>query len=194
MMIDLSIIIPTYNTNEYLSKLLYELNKQIKDKKNIEVIVIDDGSIEKPNFEYSWLKCIYLEKNSGGASKPRNVGLDIAKGRYITFVDSDDLVLDNYLQKILKEIEKNPDIIFLSWKDKNGTIIMNYKPYDWNCSVWCRVYKREIIGNIRFDENLRIAEDWKFNKDIKYNNYSSIKDVIYYYNAGREGSLLNGKH
>lgn len=189
-MIDLSIIIPVYNTHSYLSKLLYILNKQMKE--NIEVIVIDDGSTEKINLNYPWLKYIYLEKNSGGASKPRNIGLDIAKGRYIGFIDSDDSISNDYLEKILKEMEKEPDIIFLSWKDENGAIIMNPKPYDWNCSVWCRVYKREIIGNTRFNESLRIAEDKIFNEEIKYNSYTSIKDIVYYYNLGRKGSLLNG--
>lgn len=194
MTIDLSIIIPAYNTHDNLARLLNILNRQIRDKKNIEVIVIDDHSDTKLEVTYPWLKYIYLDKNSGGASRPRNIGLDIAKGRYITFIDSDDLVLDAYLEKILLEIKKGVDIIFLSWKDKEASIIMNPKPYDWNCSVWCRVYKREIIGNTRFDENLKIAEDWKFNKEIKYNTFSSIKEIIYFYNLGREGSLLNGKH
>lgn len=191
-MIDLSIIIPAYNTNEYLLKLLNVLNRQIRNNTNIEVIVVDDHSNEKITVTYPWLKYIYLDKNSGGASKPRNVGLDIAKGRYIAFIDSDDIVLDDYLLKILKEMEKEPDIIFLSWKAKRMRCIMNPKPPKWNCAVWCRVYKKEIIDSIRFDENLKIAEDWRFNENIQYSTYVSIKDIIYVYNDGRKGSILNG--
>ena len=69
---------------------------------------------------------------------------------------------------------------------------MNIQPPKWNCAVWCRVYKREIIGDVRFDENLRIAEDWKFNQQIKWKTKTCIKEVIYFYNNGRKGSILNG--
>ena len=83
----LSIIIPTYNRNEYIVKLLDKLHSQMKD--NVEVIVVDDHS-DIP-LEKSWFKYIYLDENSGGASVPRNAGLDIAKGNYIAFIDADDL-------------------------------------------------------------------------------------------------------
>lgn len=188
----LSIIIPMYNTIEYIMKLLFQLEKQMVE--GIEVIVVDDHSdTTLPiNYNPNWLKKIRLEENSGGASKPRNIGLDNAKGEYITFIDSDDMVADNYLQKIMKAIDKKPDIIYISWKSKAQQVTMNIRPPKWNCAVWCRVYKREIIGNTRFDENLRIAEDWKFNEAIKYQKSVCIKDTIYFYNNGRKGSLLNG--
>ena len=92
----------------------------------------------------------------------------------------------------MNKIQNNPDIIFLSWKSIKQTIIMTTKPPQWNCSVWCRVYKREIIGNTRFDETLKKAEDWKFNQAIKYRTSVCIRKPIYLYNWGREGSLTNG--
>ena len=187
----LSIIIPTYNTNEYLDKLIEQLRKQIVD--GVEVIVIDDGSdIPYPVKDYEWLNVIRLVKNSGVAGRPRNVGLDHAKGEYIAFIDSDDDVTDNYIEKILYKIQSNPDIIFLSWKMPQETFIITTKPSNWNCAVWCRVYHRRIIGNIRFDETLKKAEDWKFNQQIKYNTSVCIREPIYLYNSGREGSLTNG--
>ena len=189
---ELSIIIPMYNTNEYIVKLLEQLEKQINDK--IEVIIVDDKSDEKLKIDYSkkWLKYYRLRKNSGGASKPRNIGIDNASGKYIAMIDSDDMISEEYIAKIMKAIERQPDIIFLSWESKAQRVIMNLNPPKWNCAVWCRVYKRETIGNIRFDENLRVAEDWKFNQQIKYNSKICIKDIVYYYNNGRKGSLLNG--
>ena len=191
-MYKLSLIIPTYNTNELTQKLLETLDKQITD--NIEVIVIDDFSdiVFKPLKEYKWLKLIRTNKNNGTASASRNIGLNIAKGKYIGYIDGDDMVSDDYISKILKAISKEPDIIFLSWQSKVQQVIMNMYPPKWNCAVWCRVYKRDIIGNIRFDEKMRIAEDWKFNEQIKFETKLSIKDIIYYYNNGRKGSLLNG--
>lgn len=188
----LSVIIPYFNTQEYIIKLLLQLEKQINDM--VEVIVVDDHSdIALPiNYNPSWLKKIRLEENSGGASKPRNVGIDNANGEYIAMIDSDDMVSDDYIEKILEAIKKKPDIIFLSWKSRIQKVIMSIKPPKWNCAVWCRVYRKEIIGDIRFDENLRIAEDWKFNETIKYSSSICIKDIVYIYNNGRKGSLING--
>lgn len=71
-------------------------------------------------------------------------------------------------------------------------IYITDRPPKWNCSVWCRVYKREIIGNLRFDTNLKIAEDWKFNQEIQPKTSVSIKEFLYTYNIGRQGSLTNG--
>lgn len=193
-MYKLSIIIPYYETMEYTRDLLVMLKSQITD--DIEVIVVDDGCNEKEldSFNCKNIRIEHLIDNSGGASLPRNYGIDTANGEYIAFIDSDDNVTDNYISKILKAIEKKPDIVFLSWQSKIQKVIMNIQPPKWNCAVWCRVYKREIIinDNVRFDESLRIAEDWKFNQDYKWKTKQCIKDVIYYYNNGRKGSLLNG--
>lgn len=190
----LSIIIPYYETFEYTKKLLEVLIPQLTDE--VEVLIIDDGCGELM-LDYlteinNNIIVIHSSPSSGGASRPRNIGLNHAKGKYIAFIDSDDMVSENYISKILKVIEKEPDIIYISWMSKVHKIIMNIKAPKWNCSVWCRVYKREIIGDTRFDENLRIAEDWKFNQAIKYQKSACIKDILYIYNNGREGSLLNG--
>ena len=200
----LSIIIPYYNTLEETKELLKILIPQLN--KETELIIIDDGCNEKKlddiidmilcsNIkinDITKIKVIHLIKNSGSASKPRNIGLENANGDYITFIDSDDMVSSNYINEIQKAIQNNTDIIFMSWKSKIHNIKMNYKPPKWNCSVWCRVYKKEIIGNIRFDENLKIAEDWLFNKQIQYNTSCCIRKTIYFYNNGRKGSLING--
>ena len=182
----LSIIIPMYNLNEYANRLLDVIDKQINDE--VEVILVDDGSYIPYYSKYKWLKIIRLDTNSGGASKPRNIGLDNAKGEYIAFIDSDDMVSEDYIEKIFKAMGN--DIIFLSWKSQVHDIKINVKPPCWNCAVWCRVYKREIIGDTRFDENLTIAEDYVFNQQIKYLTSSVIKKQIYFYNI-REDSLIH---
>ena len=193
-MYKLSIIIPYYETYEYTKELLEKLMQQITDE--IEVIIVDDGCNDSrlDNLIKNKNNMLVLHRweNSGGASRPRNVGLDLAKGEYVTFIDSDDMVSDDYINKIFKAIESKPDIIFLSWQSKIQKVIMNIQPPKWNCAVWCRVYKKDIIGDIRFDEELKIAEDWKFNQQIKWKTKQCIKDIIYYYNNGRKGSLLNG--
>lgn len=187
----LSIIIPMYNTNDYLDDLLDVLDKQINDQ--VEVLVIDDGSVIPYISKYEWANVIHLNKNSGVAGKPRNIGLEIATGEYITFIDSDDLVSNDYIKTILSRINKKPDIIFVSWKTTEKEVIMNPRPPKWNCAVWCRVYKRELIGDIRFDEKLVLAEDLMFNNQIKYSKSLSISRPIYFYNKGRKGSITTGE-
>lgn len=185
MEILLSIIIPTYNLNEYADRLLDILDKQINEQ--VEVILVDDGSDVPYTSKYKWVKIIRLSENSGAAGKPRNVGLDNAKGKYIAFIDVDDLVSDDYIQEVLKNLKT--DIIFISWKSKVHDIHIEYNPPYWNCAVWCRIYRKRIIGNIRFREDMKIAEDWVFNQQIKYRTSRAITKQIYYYTI-REGSLV----
>ena len=182
-MLKLSIIIPYFNTLEETKRLFEVLEPQLTDE--IEVILIDDGCNEK-ELEKLKARVIHLPTNSGGASKPRNIGLDNAKGEYVVFIDSDDLISEDYIETILPKLKT--DIIFISWKSQVHNVVVINKPPKWNCSVWSRVYRREII-NTRFDENLKIAEDWKFNQEIKYETYTHISKQIYYYNI-RENSLI----
>lgn len=185
----LSIITPYYNTLEYTKRLAEVLEPQLNE--DIEWIIVDDGTNEK---ELDKLKArvIHLEENSGGASKPRNIGIDNAKGKYIGFIDSDDMVTEDYTKEILKRIKQNKDIVYLSWYGYGREHIITVKPLKWNCAVWCRVYKKELIGNIRFDENVRIAEDYIFNSMINPKSSCCVKKIIYQYNNGRKGSILNG--
>lgn len=176
--VDLSIIIPTYNRNEYIMKLLDNLHSQMQN--NVEVIVVDDHS-DIP-LEKSWFKYIYLDNNSGGASIPRNVGLDRAKGKYIAFIDSDDSVSDDYIETILNKTKEEWDYCFISWKTSANTIIIKDNPPNWNCCVWNCIYKKEIIGNERFNPNLRIAEDYDFNIRVRKGKKANIEKVLYYYN------------
>lgn len=184
----LSIIIPYYNTYEYTEKLLEVLIPQLT--KEVEVIIIDDGCKEErlDKYESSNIHIRHLLNNSGGASVPRNIGLAGATGEYITFIDSDDMVSNDYIERIFKAM--GSDIIFLSWSSDEVSVKMDLHPPKWNCSVWCRVYKREIIGNTRFPEDLKIAEDYVFNQNIKYKTSNVIKKYVYFYNI-REGSIMH---
>lgn len=183
----LSIITPYYKTLKETKELAKVLEPQLND--DIEWIIVDDGCNEK-ELDNLKAKVIHLKENSGVAGKPRNIGLDNAKGDYIAFIDSDDLVSEDYIQTLMPKLRY--DIIYISWENTKQKIIMDKRPPRWNCAVWCRVYKREIIGDIRFREDLKKAEDWCFNQEIKYSTSKCIKKIIYYYNWGREGSLTNG--
>lgn len=174
-LIKLSIIIPYYDRPKYIKRLLEVLEPQLTNE--TELIIVDDCSPIPLDYP-----CIRLNENSGGASIPRNVGLDKAKGKYIAFIDSDDSVSDDYIETILNKTKEEWDYCFISWKTSANTIIIKDNPPNWNCCVWNCIYKRDLIGNERFNPNLRIAEDYDFNIRVRKGKKANIEKVLYYYN------------
>ncbi|HHX71276.1 MAG TPA: glycosyltransferase family 2 protein [Gallicola sp.] len=186
----LSIIIPYYKTYELTKRLLEVLKPQLNEETEVLIVNNSDGT----NFNDNHIKTLYCESN-GTASRPRNVGLDNAKGEYIVFIDSDDLVSKDYIEKILNKIDSsNFSYCFFSWQFlncKHKIIIEDYPP-QWNCSVWNCIYKRETIGDNRFNETMRIAEDYDFNVRVRKGKKANIEQVLYFYNDSRKGSIMNG--
>lgn len=190
-MIKLSIIIPYYNTLPYIKKLLNVIIPQLTNE--IEVLIIDDGCNEMELDEFPVL-VIHLGENSGGASIPRNVGLDIAQGEYITFIDSDDMVRNDYVQKILTMINiQDFDRCYISWNNGHKDVIINNEPPKWNTCVWNCVYKKSFIGDIRFNPELKKAEDWEFNRKVGKGHCISITEPLYFYNENIQNSLSKQK-
>lgn len=183
----LSIIIPYFELKEYTDELLKALAPQVTPE--VEIILVDDGSSIPFETDFEWLKVI--RKENGGAGSARNVGIDKAKGDYITFIDADDLVPEYYIKEILKSIDdKAADIIDLSLRSFDGKHFNHllksdhdYLPFP---SPSLRVFKRSYIGDIRFSEVKDAAEDEDFcrrcgyliNKDYKH---ASICKYMYFY-------------
>lgn len=194
-MIKLSIIIPYYNTKKYTNELLSVLAPQIN--KNVEIIVVDDGSSECFFNEIDGIKVI--RKKNGGVSSARNRGLREAKGEYIAFIDSDDLVSEDYIKQIFDAMETDPDTIYLSWKAMNGLWGKTLQSDDdefgkYNRCVWNRVFKKSYIDGMFFDENMQIAEDDDFlNRLEAPKSKKCIQKVIYFYRQNREGGLTYRK-
>lgn len=123
-MYKVSIIIPTYNSIKYLDDSINSVLNQ--SYKNIEVILVDDGSTDgtKENFhrfEAMGVKCIYQQ--NWGASSARNLGLEIAMGDYIQFLDADDVIHPNKIEKQLNSIiNNNADMSFSLWGSFNTDI------------------------------------------------------------------------
>ena len=182
----LSIIIPYYKALEKIKKLFEVLGPQLD--KDVEVIIVDDGCNEKELDKLN-AKVIHLDTNSGGAGKPRNVGIEKSTGKYIAFIDADDMVTEDYISEIKNKIKENKDIIYLSWKSDKHNVVVKDKPPFWNPTVWSKVYKRELIGDLRFEEDINYAEDKKFNDKIKPKSSSVIEKQIYLYNIKSEESL-----
>lgn len=187
----ISIIVPVYNVEKYLYKCLNSILNQ--EFSNIEIIIIDDGSsddskkiIQEYEVKDGRVKAIY--QSNQGVSAARNKGIEIAKGKYIGFVDSDDYIeLDMYKEMYEKAEEVKADIVVCNVRDifHNNTrtslnlyegliSIEDIKPkeflkekyFNLGTAVWHKIFRRSLIeeNNIRFiNYNEVSSEDTIFN-------------------------------
>jgi glycosyltransferase involved in cell wall biosynthesis len=191
-MIKLSIIIPCYNAGNYIHELLDVLYPQLTDE--CELIIVDDGSDEPFKTDY---KCTVIRQENKGASAARNTGLDTAKGEYIAFIDADDLVSDKYIETILNKAKTEEfDYLYMSWRAFGGwnmnvflkSVDDKFPPF--NLCVWNRVYKRSMIGDVRFNTKKACAEDAQFIRDVKEEGKKAfIGEYMYFYRADAKDSL-----
>lgn len=203
-----SIIVPVYNVEKYLDKCLASILRQTF--KNFECIIIDDGSPDNSNAiidKYVKLDQRFkvIHQKNMGISAARNAGLDIAKGEYVVFVDSDDYIADDYLEKFaLKIADTDADIVICgfieAYKDyeKNKVfavestevIKQNILADIWPSYVWNKCYKKDLFTNIRFpvgkifEDILTIPELCLYAQKIV-----CIPDKLYYYNRQNENSI-----
>ena len=198
----ISIILPTWNVGEYIEECLDSVLPQLTDE--CELIIVDDHStdatvpkiIEKIGFDWEDEDKykFYINMENKGVSEARNVGLKVASGDYIAFLDGDDLLLPNYVKNALEAIKKQKDYYKVSWVRFNiepNTFFAKHLP-DWNWAVWCRIIRKDKI-KFMFDESLRKYEDAKFLQQNITNDMSCgyIDEPIYKYRGGRVGSLSN---
>lgn len=183
----LSIIIPYYNALKYTKELMKVLEPQLT--KDVEVIIVDDGCNESELDKFK-AKVIHLEKNSGSASTPRNLGIDNSTGENIVFVDADDMVTDDFVKVLLDKIDSEEfDYCLFSWNYNGEDIIIEDEPPVWNTSACNCIYKRTLIGNERFNPDIRIGEDGEFNSRVRKGKKANITKVLYFYNTTNEQSV-----
>ena len=131
----ITVIVPVYNVENYLNKCLDSLINQTY--KNLEIIVINDGSTDNSGIicqEYAQKdnRIIYVEKENGGQSEARNMGLDRMTGSYVTFVDSDDWVESDYVETLYQKItEYQTDIAVGNYCKFNESDSNFYFSYIW---------------------------------------------------------------
>ncbi|MEY8872421.1 glycosyltransferase family 2 protein [Francisella philomiragia] len=207
----LSIIIPIYNTQEYLVRCLDSVINQ--SYKNLEIILVNDGSTDNSldiceNYVKKDSRIKIINKNNGGLSSARNAGLDICKGDYISFIDSDDWVSLDYIEILYKNIiDNNADISIINSIKVKSQSDFNFKeqkniPHTYLSSIefafdntlpviaCAKLYKIELFENLRFT-NYIIFED----EDIMYRLYSQANKVVYsdyvcYFYLQRSDSII----
>lgn len=212
--IKLSVIIPVYNLEKYIERCLDSLTSQIDDE--MEIIVVDDGSTDDSlnickKYKKSRNIMVFSQENQG-VSAARNKGLELASGQYVIFIDGDDWIQKSSLQKVMKIIDgQSPDVIVLGFSVdyENGEVINFFDGSNriltdkgeileallnpW--SVCGKVYKREILNHIQFD-NCKIAEDLLFNCRVyetkKINScYVFSTDFYHYFQRGTSAMHSN---
>jgi len=209
MKVRVSVIVPVYNMEKYLSKCLDSLVNQTFE--DIEIILINDGSTDnseniiKEYLERYSKKIVYIKKENEGQGVARNLGIDKARGEYITFVDSDDYVDVTMIEKLYSSIIKEKadisvsrglievrsdnllinDFIFNNEESVKRYILNNFGPV-------AKLIKKDIIINnqlyfpsLRAYEDIAVVPLW----GLFANGISFVEEPLYYYLI-REGSTM----
>lgn len=197
----LSVIVPCYNTAKYVEKCLDSIIENKVD--DMEIIVINDGSTDNTldilkKYQKKYPKIIkIINKENGGLSSARNAGLEVARGDYISFIDSDDYIEKDMYKNMLQKANNTFDIavcgvnmVYEAYtkqidsglkkdmldKDEIKTV-MN----DWFTVVWNKIYKRELLKNMAFKKGI-----WYEDVEFLYRLLPKIKSIGiidgYYYN------------
>lgn len=185
----LSLVIPYFETYELTEKLIKELS--IQNRMEIEIILIDDGCNEKrlDDLKYKLyfhnLKIIHHKENMGTA-KTRNEGIKEAEGKYIGFIDCDDMITMDYIDILLNAIDKyNTEVINFNWLGlSENQVVCRPK----NPAMWKAIYRKDICPLFREDLEWG-EEDVDFQAEVGKMETTYLDRVLYIYNSNREGSL-----
>ena len=206
----ISVIIPAFNAEKYISKCVESIVRN--SYKNLEIIIVNDGSEDNTLNIAKELKnrdsrIAVINKKNGGVSSARNKGLDIAKGEYVAFIDSDDYISENYFETLISETQSGADItscrhicvnesgnVLLDPFSKVETVI-TYTAQDLADNYFrlvtagvinstCgKLYNKALIGETRFSHTLKWGEDASFNLEVfkKMEKMTVLPDKGYFY-------------
>lgn len=203
--LDLSIIVPVYNVEKYVGECLDSILNQ-KTKYKYELIIVNDGATDNSKQivqNYTDERIVYIEQKNRGLSGARNTGLNNAKGMYVLFVDSDDVLSDGAIEELMDAVTgKDADVSiggYYMFSDGSDTkqyeygedtyieknldeIIFNYG------YAWGKVFKRELFNKVRFPEG-KWYEDTIICSVIfrECKSMSKIRSCVYGYRQNPQG-------
>jgi len=212
----ISVIVPVYNTEEYIEKCINSITGQTY--KNLEIIVVNDGSTDNSlnilkSLQSKDSRIRIINQENKGVSAARNTGLDNATGEYIAFVDSDDYLERNMYEKMLKYMEESgADLVsarafiiersnkpgendynnYIDTFTSQAQILKAYADGFLTIAVWDKLFTKEVIGKKRFDSSV-FCEDAKFVLDICENTKKVLctSERLYYHLKRIGNSLTN---
>lgn len=180
---DVSLIIPAYNAKDYIARSID--SALASDFNNLEIIIVNDGSTDDTQKIIDWYDKNYenvvsIIKENGGVADTRNVGIEHAKGKYIAFMDNDDLIRPNMISTLYNSAEKNSCDVAIAplyrLTDKGYSTHCNlpfeedtahdideylqimYTPGYYNCAIWNKLYKSEIVKAHPLGKGLRYED------------------------------------
>ena len=214
----ISIIVPVYNTEEYLEKCVHSIVNQ--SYTDFELILIDDGSTDRCGEICDLIalqdnRITVVHKENGGVATARNLGLDIAKGEYVTFIDSDDYVHSDFLKILYYSITKeNADLAMAYVEtvdcfdkkealiDFDNYVVKNQEEY-WQMRYFehrtcvqhfmctAKLYRRDCIKDIRFPDGKRQEDLFWFGYYIRRVNKVVVYPYSLYFYYQRESSNMH---
>lgn len=214
-----SILIPAYNVEDYIEDCLKSVIKQSYE--NTEIIIVNDGSTDRTldickKYCKKDKRIVIINKKNGGVSEARNVALSKCNGNYIAFVDSDDVIDGDYINRLMCAIvDNNADVACCGYKKiKKISAIAKKARYrnhqnktfnniealesllyqkELDTSLWDKIIKKSCFRGIKFND-VKIFEDL----DVMYKIFGNSKKIVYvddelYYYRIRPESLTNKK-
>lgn len=209
MLAKVSVIVPIYNVEKYIEKCVTSIMNQTYS--NIEIILVDDGSPDKSSIIIDNLKqkdrrIVCIHKKNGGVSSARNVGLEVATGEYIMFVDGDDWIERDCISYFVGLIGNN-DIAFnknqisdFNQKSSNNVSIRSSEEMiegiytgKIDVAVWNKIYNRSFLttNNIRFNEKIWFGEGMLFNINcLQFVEYVVLGEKGVYHQVSNPNSAM----
>lgn len=216
----ISVIIPVYNVEKYLSRCIDSIIQQTYS--NIEIILVNDGSTDSSGricdfYKEKDQRIKVIHKKNGGLSDARNKGIEIASGSYIVFIDSDDYVKDSYLMKMYTAISNSKaDLVICNFEfvdERENAIRKRESPIsdmkltgreieykicekngDYFVVAWNKMYKKSLWRNLRFPLGKINEDEFVICKILeKCNKVITLKEKLYFY-VQRENSIMQKKY
>lgn len=179
----ISIIVPVYNVEKYIVECIESI--LVQTYTNWELFLVNDGSTDSSGdicqgYAHTDNRIIYVGTENRGACHARNIGLEKANGEYIFFVDSDDMLTPDALRILFDKLaiteaelvcgecqgmhENGKDYnykrpVFPDKITSGDQMLRDVLTYNTLCSIWGKLYKKDLIGSIRFEENLKLGQD-----------------------------------
>ena len=208
--INVSVIVPVYNVEAYLKQCLKSIDNQTYQ--NFELILVDDGSTDScgaicDDYKRNHKNTQVIHQNNQGLSMARNNGVQVSRGEYITFIDSDDYISPDYLSYLVKLVEEeNADIAvgrhIIVWDDidasdsasnskiryevlnnEKALIRMMYEK-DFLCTAWAKLYRRELVLKYPYPQGVLyedLATTYKIVGDLLCRKVVLGTNVIYFW-------------
>lgn len=214
----ISIIVPVYNVEPFLAKCLDSILAQTY--KNLEIIAVDDGSTDQSGsicdlYAEKYERIRVIHKENGGLASARNAGIDVARGAWLGFVDSDDYIEPEMYEKLLNAAVSNGcslSVCGINYVFDDGKIVpkANIEPdqvFDFSHAItemntyrlfdmgaWSKLYKAKLFDGIRFPEG-KLSEDFFIMYKLfdRAQNIAFVSDACYNYYQ-RKNSITKSKH